>query len=212
VEWRILQIADSAFPVGGFVHSGGLEAAHHLRLIADLPTWLEDGVQHAGHSMLPLATAAWRHDGDVDAVAEARIIDPVGRRASLQQGLAWSASAAAIFPSPEMTQLKQRSRQPGCGHAAPVFGRVCVQLEVSLPQMQRLFLFMHLRGQISTAVRLGLCGPMEGQRMQARLASQLDQVAEACAELTLDDLTATAPLAEIAQSQHDRLYSRLFTT
>jgi urease accessory protein UreF len=35
-------------------------------------------------------------------------------------------------------------------------------------------------------------------------------VARRCADLTLDDLAQTAPVIDLVQGAHDRLYSRLF--
>jgi urease accessory protein len=75
-----------------------------------------------------------------------------------------------------------------------------------------LFLFLHLRGNISTAIRLGRIGPLEAQRLQARLTPALERVWGSCAHLSLADLATTAPLQDLAHGHHDRLYSRLFTT
>ena len=212
MDWRLLQLADSAFPTGGFVHSGGLEAAAHLRVVGDLRGWLRDGVENAGHAALPLATAGFRGDDGADAVAEAWLTNPIANRASRAQGQAWAATAAAVFAAPELAALKRSSRAPGRGHLAPTFGRVCALLEVDCDGMQRLFLFLHLRGQVSTAVRLGLVGPLEAQRLQASFVPDLDAVLAACAGLGVEDLATTAPLQNLAHAHHDRLYSRLFAS
>lgn len=212
MDWRLLQLADSAFPTGGFVHSGGLESAVRLGLVTDPIAWLDDGLVNAGRAALPLATAGFADDPDADPVAEAWLTNPVANRASRAQGHAWAATVSTVFATPELSALKRASKAPGCGHLAPTFGRGCALLGVSRSDMQELFLFLHLRGQVSTAVRLGLIGPLEAQRIQARLGPQLDAVQSACADLGLEDLAATTPLADVAYAQHDRLYSRLFNT
>jgi len=46
------------------------------------------------------------------------------------------------------------------------------KLEMSLDDARRLYLFITLRSLVSAAIRLSICGPMQGQRLQADVASQ----------------------------------------
>jgi urease accessory protein len=76
----------------------------------------------------------------------------------------------------------------------------------------RLFVFIALRSYIASAVRLNIIGPMEGQAMQFRLTPHAEEVCRRYAHLGLDDVAQTAPILDILQGAHDRLYSRLFQT
>ena len=71
IHWRILQIADSAFPTGGFAHSGGLEAALHLGE-ASTPDRLDAYVQvslwNTGTAWLPFVAGAYDAPHDVRAL------------------------------------------------------------------------------------------------------------------------------------------------
>jgi urease accessory protein len=215
MDWLLLQLADSAFPTGGFVHSGGLEAAARLGLVAGVGPWLERSLRHAGRAQLPLVGAGWDAGGldAADALAEAWIRDPAANRASRGQGQAWVGTAAAAFPSPALAALKRRLRAGELhGHLAPLCGRVLAELGQARRRAQELFLFLHLRAGISTAVRLGLAGPLEAQRLQAALAGALAATLAACGALGTDDLAATAPLCDLAQGHHDRLETRIFAT
>ena len=215
VNHLILQLADSAFPTGGFVHSGGLEAAARMGLISEVTSWIRDGLEHAAHAALPLASAGFDRTDilALDDEAEAWLTSTVANRASRAQGQAWLGTAVAVFQTDELRALKQELRAAGSPcHLAPLYGRICALLGLARDEMQRLFLFLHLRAQVSTAVRLGLMGPLEGQRFQAACTADLAALQRACAGLTLDDLVATAPLLDVAQAHHDQLYSRMFAT
>src|SRR5579872_7266707 len=61
-EWLVWQLADSAFPTGGFAHSGGLEAAcqhGELRNRAELTSFIETSLRQFGRGPLPFMTASY---------------------------------------------------------------------------------------------------------------------------------------------------------
>jgi urease accessory protein len=91
-----------------------------------------------------------------------------------------------------------------------MFGAIFSALAIPLADTQRAFLFTGLRSTGSAAVRLGLIGGYEAQEIQAALAGDIDEVIRRCGELGPQDIAQTAPLVDLFQSTHDRLYSRLF--
>jgi urease accessory protein len=75
---------------------------------------------------------------------------------------------------------------------------------------QRLFLYNTSRGVLAAAVRLGIAGSYAAQRIQAGCGPVMDVVLERCGALDEEALAQTAPVIDLFQASHDRLYSRLF--
>jgi len=101
--WRLLQIADSAFPTGGFAHSFGLEAAMQAREVPDLRRFLRDAIWQAGFGALPLLRAGFEDPAALpllDARADAFLAgNQVASRASRTQGRAFFSPAGGFFRS-----------------------------------------------------------------------------------------------------------------
>ena len=108
-----------------------------------------------------------------------------------------------------MTALEDRVAALN-GHHAPVFGAALSLLGLPLRTVQQLFLYSSLRGLTSAAVRLGIVGTYAAQRLQVECAGELDLILERCEDLRDPDVAQTAPILDLLQAGHDRLYSRLF--
>ena len=214
-DYLIWQLCDSAFPTGGFAHSSGLEAAWQCGEAPDgeaVRRFVHAAIGQAGRGGLPLLTAVFR-DGArleaLDATADAFLTNAVANRASRVQGRAYASTCARVWPTPALTALDARAARL-CGHYAPIAGAAAAALGLPLAAAQRLFLFQAARGVLGAAVRLGIVGGFEAQRLQYECAPVLDAVLARCGGLDERHLAQTAPLADILQSAHDRLYSRLF--
>lgn len=217
IPWRLLQIADSAFPTGGFAHSAGLEAAHHLGdsgLAERLDAYVHAFLWNVGNASLPFVAATHDHPHEVwatDAQVDAFLTNHVANRASRTQGRAFVATCARVFDQPLLASLATRTgTREVTAHFAPVFGASLAALAVGRREALALHLYLALRGVASAAVRLGIVGPYEAQRLQLRHAETLDTVLGHCASLTAAEAATTAPVADLFAASHDRLYTRLF--
>jgi urease accessory protein len=215
-SWLILQLADSAFPTGGFAHSAGLEAGVHLGEVDSsdaLVRFVDDALWQAGSLGLPFVRAAHADPESLpmlDARCDVLLAGHVPNRASRTQGRALLDTAARIFGEPVLQVQSVVRTHDLAAHHAPTFGAVLRAVDVDLEQSQRLFLHLALRGVSSAAVRLGVIGPHEAQRIAHGAAATLEKVMRVCSGRAIDEAAQTSPLVEAMQGAQDRLYSRLF--
>ena len=213
----VWQLVDSAFPAGGFAHSGGLEAAAQHGEISnrsDLIHFIKNALQQVGRGSLPFVSGAHETPENFGAISqhlETILSNQVANRASQLQGRAFLASSVRIFPGVELKLFQRKISDLNFPpHFAPVFGAILSVLHLARNLACRIFLFVHLRGFVSSAVRLGLVGPLEGQGIQHQLTDFLETVFAESLNVDYKDAAQTSPLYEIWQANQDRLYSRLF--
>jgi urease accessory protein len=215
MQSTLWQLIDSAFPSGGFAHSWGLEAAYQAGELESEPAlrrFLRDNLWQTGHAVLPLVTAAHREPERfeaLDADCDAFLSNSIANRASRQQGRAMLAACARIWPSPALIDLDARARA-GHGHYPPSIGAALQALHIPIADAHHFVLFAASRGVLAAAIRLGIVGPFRAQQLQHDCARWSDDVLAACAPRGASEITQTAPIADLVQSAHDRLYSRLF--
>jgi urease accessory protein len=219
----LLQLCDTALPIGAFAFSSGLETYTQKGLIADpatLQSWLEAVLHHAVHGshLLPVAiayraTAAadWaqleRLDQQLTAMKHAR--EP--REASVKTGQSLLRLAAQVWPGPTVERLYALcQRQRMAGHQALVLGVLGSELGWEERVTVEAAGYQWLSGMISATLRLLPIGQLTGQRLLAALLQHLPAIAGDIRRQGWDDLSSAAPEFDIRAMQHETLYSRLF--
>ncbi|RKP14041.1 UreF-domain-containing protein [Piptocephalis cylindrospora] len=174
----------------------------------------------------------------LDDIYDAYQVNGVGRRASMAQGLALLNLYCKSYASPDPRasptpppQVQQGegedtfgdtgrlrafrdsirdTRSPG--HHAIAFGVTARFWGIRRERVLHAFLFLHARSLLSAAVRLNIVGPYAAQRELDKLRHIVNSLLIECSHLPIDQALTSAPLLDLAQGAHDRLFTRLFNS
>ncbi|KAL1862593.1 hypothetical protein VTK73DRAFT_6738 [Phialemonium thermophilum] len=99
-------------------------------------------------------------------------------------------------------------------HLAPLFGAVCKAVGLSTQQTAYVFMLGHVKALVSAAVRAGLFGPYQAQKMLAsgRVQSLLAAVIEREWETPVEMAGQCVPVMDLWIGRHEMLYSRIFNS
>ncbi|MGX1488830.1 urease accessory protein UreF [Streptomyces tendae] len=219
----LLVLADGRFPAGGHAHSGGAEAAVRAGRItgaASLEDFCRGRLHTAGlvSAALAAAGAAGLDPVELDAAADARTPSPALRTAARRLGRQLLRAGRATWPSPELDALA--ARFPKGAHQPVVLGTVARAAGLDAPDAAYCAAYEGVSGAATAVVRLLSLDPFEATAVLARLAPELDRVADRAVEAArraadegVDALpAASAPLLEIAAEAHAAWPVRLFAS
>jgi urease accessory protein len=221
---RLLQIADSALPIGGYTHSWGLEAAIARRLVHDpeslerwISRWLEsslgplEGVLVAA-SCRRARSGAWSELPALNNLAEVSILPPTIRRASREMGeqlvalgSTWAWCAEGISPF-----LRAQLEEGGGWHHSVAFGVLGALAEADPHDVLTAYLHQAALGMIGAAVRAIPVGHTHGQQVLAYLHDQIRDLAAALCDRDPETAGAGCLFYEILCDEQTQLYARMF--
>ncbi|MER6784583.1 urease accessory UreF family protein [Streptomyces sp. NPDC000658] len=219
----LLVLADGRFPAGGHAHSGGAEAAVKAGRItgaASLEAFCRGRLHTAGlvAAALAAAAAAGTDPAVLDAAADARTPSPALRATARRLGRQLLRAARATWPSDELDAVAQRF--PKGAHQPVVLGLTARAAGLGPADAAHCALYESVSGPATAVVRLLSLDPFEATAVLARLAPELDRVADravTCAAAVpaegVDVLpAASAPLLEIGAEVHAAWPVRLFAS
>lgn len=209
-----------SFPVGAFAYSHGLEWAQEAGDVTDAATlqaWLHDLLAFgAARNDAVLFSEAWRaaFTGDGARLAGAAelglaLASSAERRLeAVTQGDAFLIAIAKAWPCAAAEALRAAWDGPV---AYPVaVGVAAAGHGIPLGTALEGFALGFVANLVSAAVRLGIVGQTDGQRVIAALVPMVQDLARFAQTSTLDDLGGCAFRSDLAALHHETQYSRLF--
>jgi urease accessory protein len=216
---QLIWLASPALPVGGFSYSEGLEAAVDAGLVSNEATASDWLVQQLH---LTLARA------DLPVIAQALIAWRKGDHARVRALNAW------LLQTRETAELRLQTEQMGRSLrewlrnlplASPATLEFAAALEPTYPVLFALtaagsgagerdvllsYAFGWAENMMQAALKAVPLGQTSGQRILARLASEIPVAVGHALALHDEDLQAFSPMLAILSSRHETQYSRLF--
>jgi urease accessory protein len=217
---QLLQLADSALPVGSMSHSLGLEAlvfdediGHDVRSCpASLGWYLEDSLSES-----LLVDAVFCREAHVRALQAEPVRDlnqqagalrlaRESREASLTMGRRFAALAAALHPSPALAGLADLEEL----HHSVAFGYTLGILAIDADWTVTAFIHQCVLNTISAAQRLLPLGQIQATRIAWDLKPSILEAVKQTRGMSFSTVCSFAHLPETASMRHPCLPTRLF--
>ncbi|NEC88297.1 urease accessory protein UreF [Streptomyces sp. SID12501] len=220
----LLVLADGRFPAGGHAHSGGAEAAVKAGRVtgaASLEEFCRGRLHTTGLVSASLAAAAALGVDPValDDAADARTPSPALRVAARKLGRQLMRAARATWPSAELDALAREF--PKGAHQPVVLGLTARAAGLGPEDAAYCSVYESVSGPATAVVRLLSLDPFDATGALARLAPELDRVADRAVEAArevgagggVDALpAASAPMLEVGAEGHAGWAVRLFAS
>ncbi|GAA3888095.1 urease accessory UreF family protein [Streptomyces lacrimifluminis] len=217
-------LADGRFPAGGHAHSGGAEAAVKAGRVtgaASLEEFCRGRLHTTGLVSAALAAAAALgvDPVELDGAADARTPSPALRVAARKLGRQLMRAARATWPSAELDALAREF--PKGAHQPVVLGLTARAAGLGPEDAAYCSAYESVSGPATAVVRLLSLDPFDATRVLARLAPELDRVADRAVEAArgvvagggVDVLpAASAPMLEVGAEGHAGWAVRLFAS
>jgi urease accessory protein len=209
---ELLQLSDSAVPIGGTAHSFGLEMLAAMNHVAaeNLDVFLADYLQETGFADAIYCRAAWRSDanglGELNQELSALRLSSELRQASVVLGRRLLRLCHACHPHSE---TEAALAYDGLHHSI-AFGFICGVLGIDQEMAVAAFLHQTAAALLSASQRLLPVGQEQASRILWELKPVITRIVEASRQRTRENAYSFVPLLELASMRHRRLETRLF--
>lgn len=204
---KLIQLADSALPIGGAAHSLGLETliAENLVTAESLPQFLRDYLEETGVLEAIFCRAAYRAASADWAMLNHRLSARKPARESRDASLTLGRRFLQLFQTLEHCDIPA-----GDAHLAPAFGYAGRILGLAENLITEVYLHQSAMALVSASQRLMPIGQQRASHLIWDLKPAILEAAEASARSAPETAAAFAPLAELASMRHVSLETRLF--
>ena len=223
IELWLLQLADSALPIGAFAHSFGVETlvTAGLLQVRDLGVFLQAWLEEAGVTEAVFCRAASRLAGQRNFPAKEwlELNDYFGalkspresRKGSAVLGSNFLRAALAVCNRTALQRAQEESRRASAAvHHACAFGLVSGALRFDEDRAVCAYLHQSVGGLISACQRLMPLGQTRAQQILWDLKPGIVGAARSSIDFTIDDVCCFLPLLDWGAMEHPELFTRLF--
>ena len=222
---QLLQLADSALPIGATAHSFGLEtlAAEGTLNVEQLADYLRDYLHEAGTLESVFCRSAYRLASSLDlthfetqwlalnAHVSARKTARESRVANATLGRRFLQLVQNLQDHPLLAHAQHTARTANIEmHYSACFGLAAGVLEIDETSTVQAYLQQSLLGLVSACQRLMPLGQSQASQIVWQLKPTIVEIAHKSEQLPYNDIALFTPLLDLASMRHPTLATRLF--